>query len=994
MADPVTAFIAWAGSAIGGTAGATLIMYSTQIASAVILASTIAASGYSQRRAEGKARDAWNASLRDRYIMVRGAAEPRQVVLGRQRVSGPITFVHTYGADRERLVLVVVLASHECDAVESIYIDDEQAQLDGSGNVTGVYRSDTFTMTGATGTFTATTAPLDGSMVATVAYGSTSVTLAAVVTGTSVALSGGTPLLTGTVRLRYLPKKSPYASGNPNIDQTAALATNGSGTGSVTLPATPDPATVRVDYVVSAESVDEGGVTQAVLASVPFSLVGATVTVTGSTYTNASLVVSYRTTASASRMRVRSYTGAAGQAADAALVAALPGIWTSDHRMQGMCYLVVECDFDPNAFPAGIPNVSAVVRGAKLYDPRDGTTVWSENPALMMRYVALSQLLGRQPAGMVDDTSISAAATACAASVNYVVNSRTFTRPIYTAGTVLKSGVRAKDALDDLAAAMAGRWCVIDGKLRVRSGTYATPLQTLTDAWLVAEQAVQVQARPPRQDCINVITGMFSDQEQAWQVVDYPRVSSPAWVTADGAELPMDLPLGAVTFGPQAQQVAAVMLRDGRQGLRLSITCNLRAYAVEVFDVINVTLSRFGWVDKPFEVLDISWTLDGGIQLQLKETDASTYALGTSFSATDPAPNTRLASPWEVPDVVALAAASGTAHLLRGNDGSITARVLVTWQPITDSAITTAGGVEVRWGLVSQPESQWQTVRAEQGQTQTHLLGMRDGQVIAIKARAFNALVRGDWSPLVLHAVVGESAPPADVQAFTLMEWPQGGRLYYWDMPAEVDLAGFEARYCDVTLDLPWPLMTPLWEAGRLDRSRDAQTPIDGEWVIAIKARDTSGNESVNDKRLAVLLDAQSFGSPLASVDAGALGWPGTKTGCAKVSYYLADIGTLTWDTIPVSWDSWASWDGPSSSPIVYQHGTVDVGSTLTLRMRGGQVASGSVSAEYQSSTDDITYTAWAALPAGTFSARYVRVRWTISGVSPILYRARFTLYA
>ena len=63
----------------------------------------------------------------------------------------------------------------------------------------------------------------------------------------------------------------------------------------------------------------------------------------------------------------------------------------------------------------------------------------------------------------------------------------------------------------------------------------------------------------------------------------------------------------------------------------------------------------------------------------------------------------------------------------------------------------------------------------------------------------------------------------------------------------------------------------------------------------------------------------------------------------SKEPDYLADAGTLTWDTIPTTWDAWADWAGPSASPISYTHTAVDVGATLTLRLREGRVASGTV---------------------------------------------------
>ena len=75
-----------------------------------------------------------------------------------------------------------------------------------------------------------------------------------------------------------------------------------------------------------------------------------------------SAYVSYRWNASTSRARVRRYLGTAGQAADAGMIAALPGVWTSAHTLTGLAYLVVELDYDPDAFPSGLPHVSAQLR--------------------------------------------------------------------------------------------------------------------------------------------------------------------------------------------------------------------------------------------------------------------------------------------------------------------------------------------------------------------------------------------------------------------------------------------------------------------------------------------------------------------------------------------------------------------------------------------------------------------------------------------------------
>ena len=51
----------------------------------------------------------------------------------------------------------------------------------------------------------------------------------------------------------------------------------------------------------------------------------------------------------------------------------------------GISYIFVEMVFDSEAFGGGIPPMSFVVKGKKVFDPRDSSTAWSDNPALCVR---------------------------------------------------------------------------------------------------------------------------------------------------------------------------------------------------------------------------------------------------------------------------------------------------------------------------------------------------------------------------------------------------------------------------------------------------------------------------------------------------------------------------------------------------------------------------------------------------------------------------------
>jgi len=106
------------------------------------------------------------------------------------------------------------------------------------------------------------------------------------------------------------------------------------------------------------------------------------------------------------------HLGTPGEAADAALTADVPK-WTSACKLSNCAYLYVKLKYDRNAF-SGLPTITADVRGRTLFDPRDGQTRYSNNPALVLRDYLSNTIYGRGIASSaLDDTSIAAAANAC-----------------------------------------------------------------------------------------------------------------------------------------------------------------------------------------------------------------------------------------------------------------------------------------------------------------------------------------------------------------------------------------------------------------------------------------------------------------------------------------------------------------------------------------------------------------------------------------------------
>ena len=183
---------------------------------------------------------------------------------------------------------------------------------------------------------------------------------------------------------------APYAkSRDEAASYTGTL--DGSGGGSFTLPYTPVAGSVSaVTPVGSGEYYYE-------LPCTVVSVVGNVVTLSGGPAANAVNIVYARTIVTPTA-RIRPYLGTTTQNIGSALASEYPGKITSTDKFAGIACAVVDIDYDPDVYPQGRPNVTALLRGAKVYDPRkDSTqsggsgahraadaTTWefSENPAL------------------------------------------------------------------------------------------------------------------------------------------------------------------------------------------------------------------------------------------------------------------------------------------------------------------------------------------------------------------------------------------------------------------------------------------------------------------------------------------------------------------------------------------------------------------------------------------------------------------------------------
>lgn len=703
------------------------------------VAASLSYSSYSQAQAKRKARNAYNASLQDREVMLATATAPRRVVYGRDKVSGPIVYWESTGATKEYLHLVVPLAAHECDAIETIYFNEVALPAaDGAGDITS-------------GEFAHTTYPI------------ATENLAVDGSGNATLLRAGEKLVNA------------YTGSGAEVQYVGGSLTPGASV----VTGLPPGAVVTVEY----------------------------------TYAQVTPCV-----------RITKHLGQAGQVADAALVAASAGGWTSAHVGKGICYLYVRLKYDVEVFgQVGVPNISAIIRGKKVYDPRSGTTAWSENAALIAADRLRDAEFGLGAASTeVPDAELTTAANVCDELV--ALDALGATQPRYTFNGSFTTDVPPQDSLGDLAAAMAGNIVWSQGRWLVRPGIYRTPAPSIGPDDL-ARDTISITPKASRSSLFNAVRVLHRDPAQAWAEVQAPLVQNATYQAQDGGvQLVQELRLPMACDTLRAQRLGKVLLERSRQAMGVAITTNLRAYDLAPTDTVPLALERYGWgAGKVFEVEERTWA--GGLEINylLRETAAGIYAWNYGEATlVDLAPDTSLPSPYTTPAApTGLAVASGPSHTITLSDGTVLSRAYTTWAASTERFVLDGGRVEVEWRQAGAAD--WQPAEPLPGTaTAVYISPVPDGRLIAVRVRFINASGRSSAWEYVAHTV---EVRPAN-QPLALFSWVPGTTGTQGVAPYRHNAIGNAGEDSIVLAAGPDGQLAPLWRA----YSTDGTATPDGGW--------------------------------------------------------------------------------------------------------------------------------------------------------------------
>lgn len=466
--------------------------------------------------------------------------------------------------------------------------------------------------------------------------------------------------------------------------------------------------------------------------------------------------------------------------------------WTSDHKLSGIAYIAFRLEWDQDRFPQGVPNITAVIRGKKVYDPRNQVTGYSQNPALCLRDYMISEYGLDEIAANIDDTSIGNAADLCDEQVDLDGGG---TQDRYQCNGVIDTNNQIKANIEQLLASMGGKLTYSGGKYFVDGAEYKTPTYTFTEADVITD--IQTQTKQSRRGLYNGVKGIFVSEHDNYKVQDYPAQISSSYQTEDGDPIYLDMALPCVTNQTQAQRLAKIALLRSRQQTIMTMTVNLKGLQVKVGDTIKVTNERLGYDEKVFEVLDYSLAINDsgtlGINLVCMETAAAIYDWTTSDEQDFLGGGELDLYDGRTVDNVTNLAKNEIA--LIGPDGATTTTTELTWTAPVDAFVDF---YKVRYNVTGTTNY----FHMETKETRILLSGLNVNSNYDFRVQVQNLLgVSSTGTSLTNQTFAGDSDPPAPVTGVTFTRGLKNITME-WTNPTDIDLS-YVQIYISSTITKP-----------------------------------------------------------------------------------------------------------------------------------------------------------------------------------------------
>ena len=482
------------------------------------------------------------------------------------------------------------------------------------------------------------------------------------------------------------------------------------------------------------------------------------------------------------KAQIIKHLGATDQTVDTVLDSA-SSVWTSNHRLRGVAYLMVKLTYDADVYPNGIPNISANVEGKKILNVSTSATAYSNNPAnVIYNYLTSSEGLGAS-ANEIDLASFQQARSDCDDSIS--VSGGTQNR--YTCNGVIELNRKPVEAIEDLVSSCAGTLTYQQGKFKLKVGKATSSTRTLTDDDLAGE--LKIVTRPKRSQLYNKVKGTFVDATTNYSIKEFNTQESSAFQTSDGETIVNEIELPFTTDPVEAQRLALIVLKQSRQMMILDLMLKPEHLDFGVGDVFGLTSSKLGFTNKKFYILTYTLNADLSVSIVAQEYADSVY----DFDASSEQVTLATASAINLPSSTTVTAPSSITtsdNMVASNDGIVSVELTAT---ITEPSEAFIGQYELEYKRSTDSTF----IFAGRSSNNVFVIGnVEDNVTYNLRAKIINTVGVSSSYVTANHLVIGKTTPPNDIENFRAE--PNGNQLVLsWDAPTDLDLSHITINYAN-----------------------------------------------------------------------------------------------------------------------------------------------------------------------------------------------------
>ena len=540
--------------------------------------------------------------------------------------------------------------------------------------------------------------------------------------------------------------------------------------------------------------------------------------------------------------------------------------WNSSHRLRGVAYIAFRCQYRNGYWEEGIPRIKVKIKGKKVktYNSSlvEQTASYQTNPSWCILDYLTNERYGKGLATTdIDLQSFYDASVVCETQVTPYSGGSDIN--IFDTNYALDTGRKIIENLREMIKGCRGYLPFTQGKYKLIIETTGTGSITLTEDNILDGY---VLSSPDKNSRYNRVIVSFINKNkdfQADQIEWPPRDDSglPSaeqfanMKTEDGnvlLEFKTDFP--SITSVYQAQEMAEIILRRSREALALQVTADLTAYDLAIGDIVNITHASLGFSAKPFRVLAMTFNEDYTVSLNLVE-HQNTHYTWASKDEEEAEPTTNLPDPFE--STIDLTEVSGLMTLsdtiVEYNDGVIITKLLIDLLPLNQSFT-----IDPETLLPADPPDSFydyfEVEISEDGinfslvgrgdQTRFEVLNVKDDVTYTVRVRYVNTV--GELSEYLTqtHLVVGQSAPPSNVENFSINVVGDQAVLS-WDAVTDLDLAYYVIKHSPNTTGATW--INSKNVINKIARPATTATVPFQTGTYLIKAEDKRANQSIKE---------------------------------------------------------------------------------------------------------------------------------------------------